>query len=854
MTALVVPGPGPGWFAAHLRAALLAPEPADATAVRPRPTPASLRDFLHALRQSAGGFAEGMASIPADIVRAPGMFASGGPALQTIGRGQVRSVPLPSAGQYLDAATSVLAHPLERAASAAGDVVAGGPPQGVSEQSFRTLGFVPGNLAGWETTRVPAILRRLTGRARVARADRFRQALEAADAQHGRNQVVRNSFLGRPVRPEVAPLTVVPPNPIAKLPSEMSPVEREVNDALVSLGAVRSQQSRGTPIHPLEQSVKEKRYQEALTALGAAPAPGPAKPRLRAAWKTSDGRWFPGTDHGDAANVAAAAGYGPETLVDDGFVTPSGRYLTRDQAFKKHNVSVSSDINAAQVFGREEAPWFGLISEELPPGPAAPVTQGPGFPGLRQILNDQSGRLGPLYHGSPHKFDRFDISKIGEGEGAQSFGHGLYFAENPGVAQSYRDRLAGDPEILDLRVGGRSVGPKNGFDYSPRLNGKSLAALEDNIRSQLIEQLLIDQAELVGVGPNGVQEHAIKVLDDITRNYKNEWPEAVGAVKSLRAKLARPGGVSLKVNQPEGAMYKVELPDLDAEQMLDWDAPYSQQSPKVQEAIKGLMGGEPPANMTGERLHEILSGGVSNAGRLQIGGKPGYQFLRDDVRLPEAGGGWSSYPKHILDAVDEALHTSNGNITMARKYIANRPNLAHLPEARQQINDLLTRAEQAGVAYLHSPFTNQRQTAEALNKAGVPGIRYLDQGSRHMGGGTLEVIPASEAPGYAKKGKDGWVARVRSANGGALTWGPSFPSADAAKAWGEQKLNEGTRNYVLFSDQGINILERGNTGLKMLLGMAGAGAGVSAAPIVYRSLSGNPEPAPAASPGLLYRR
>jgi len=46
------------------------------------------------------------------------------------------------------------------------------------------------------------------------------------------------------------------------------------------------------------------------------------------------------------------------------------------------------------------------------------------------------------FHGSPHKFDRFDLSKIGTGEGAQAYGHGLYFAEKEGVAKAYRDQLA----------------------------------------------------------------------------------------------------------------------------------------------------------------------------------------------------------------------------------------------------------------------------------------------------------------------------------------------------------------------------------------------------------------------------
>lgn len=47
---------------------------------------------------------------------------------------------------------------------------------------------------------------------------------------------------------------------------------------------------------------------------------------------------------------------------------------------------------------------------------------------------------GPIraYHGSPYNFDKFDLAKIGEGQGAQSYGHGLYFAENEATAKSYK--------------------------------------------------------------------------------------------------------------------------------------------------------------------------------------------------------------------------------------------------------------------------------------------------------------------------------------------------------------------------------------------------------------------------------
>jgi len=50
------------------------------------------------------------------------------------------------------------------------------------------------------------------------------------------------------------------------------------------------------------------------------------------------------------------------------------------------------------------------------------------------------------YHGSPYDFDAFDNGKIGTGEGAQSYGYGLYFAEHPEVAENYAVRQ----EIADL--------------------------------------------------------------------------------------------------------------------------------------------------------------------------------------------------------------------------------------------------------------------------------------------------------------------------------------------------------------------------------------------------------------------
>lgn len=50
------------------------------------------------------------------------------------------------------------------------------------------------------------------------------------------------------------------------------------------------------------------------------------------------------------------------------------------------------------------------------------------------------------YHGTVPVFDKFDAAKIGTGEGAQAYGHGINLAEQPAVAESYKQALlAKDP-------------------------------------------------------------------------------------------------------------------------------------------------------------------------------------------------------------------------------------------------------------------------------------------------------------------------------------------------------------------------------------------------------------------------
>lgn len=54
-------------------------------------------------------------------------------------------------------------------------------------------------------------------------------------------------------------------------------------------------------------------------------------------------------------------------------------------------------------------------------------------------------------HASPHSFRKFSTDFMGKGEGAQAYGWGLYFAENPEVNRSYLNQFAQDKATWRFR-------------------------------------------------------------------------------------------------------------------------------------------------------------------------------------------------------------------------------------------------------------------------------------------------------------------------------------------------------------------------------------------------------------------
>jgi hypothetical protein len=227
-----------------------------------------------------------------------------------------------------------------------------------------------------------------------------------------------------------------------------------------------------------------------------------------------------------------------------------------------------------------------------------------------RTLGTQTGTV--VWHGSPHKFDKFDSSKIGTGEGAQAYGHGLYLADDPKVAGSYKDQLAG----WKVPEGWSDKYPETARGYIRAMVGDVATGRE-------------------------TPEHAAKAI-----GYANANMRGYDA-KQLAKELAE------AADYAKGSLYKVDLPDEHIAKMLDWDKPLSQQAPEVREAMKNLVGKDALGRPTRSTLNEDQAGRwayetlqrdrsqnlASKA--LQQQGIPGIRYLDGGSR--GAGQGTSNY-------------------------------------------------------------------------------------------------------------------------------------------------------------------------------------------------------------------
>jgi hypothetical protein len=259
-----------------------------------------------------------------------------------------------------------------------------------------------------------------------------------------------------------------------------------------------------------------------------------------------------------------------------------------------------------------------------------------------RMTNEAANFLAPIvYHGSPHLFSKFDASKIGTGEGAQAYGHGLYFADSPGVAKSYADKLSSidgyRPEVADAVFRHLS---------------------EDGVHGK----------DAISWGAFASKTNQQQFRNVFAANPAGTWEKVPPKIRSAVEK------------EFEGNIYKVDIPDSVVAKMLDWDKPLSQQAPEVQRALEPIVAP-----------------------------------IRAEMAKP-AGAGW-------------------GDFAAPQKYDPTGKELLHL----------IAKDKSMSAQNVLSGGFGPEASARARSM-GIPGIRYLDQGSRGAGAGTSNyvVFPGNE--------------------------------------------------------------------------------------------------------------
>ena len=297
-----------------------------------------------------------------------------------------------------------------------------------------------------------------------------------------------------------------------------------------------------------------------------------------------------------------------------------------------------------------------------------------------------------VWHGSPHTFEKFDLSKIGTGEGAQAYGHGLYLAESPDVAKGYKEALS-NPEVV-LKSG-------------ERISNPSIGTNEDVAKAWLEEQFLkgsatpfddaIARLNKLKVAANNPQQ--FEGAAEILNQWKNE-----GATVDLG-----------------GSLYKVDLPDEQIAKMLDWDKPLSEQAPEIQNAVAPLIEAAKRSypnmstDLAGKHLYQLYSahrGGnaASNQKASQAlfeAGIPGIQYL--DQASRGAGEGTRNYVV-FSDEIPQILERNGQPVAQAlRNYEAPK---------QATLQDVVSPIEQRGVTL--DVYESNKKPLMTLSRIEVP--------------------------------------------------------------------------------------------------------------------------------------
>ena len=202
---------------------------------------------------------------------------------------------------------------------------------------------------------------------------------------------------------------------------------------------------------------------------------------------------------------------------------------------------------------------------------------------LAEALARKQETIEPVFHGSPHDFDRFSMQNIGTGEGAQAYGHGMYFADSEDVARIYRDKLTPSPGV--------EAGP-----YTTKLQYKS--EVFERVMQKHPEANRAEVARMAENYTNAYWARAEKFKDEKDAVLHKAWldgqREFEGRLVNNPAYNSSGAGLyaldeiadmpTPKWVETPGRMYQTRI-KASPDELLDWDAPIADMPQAIQNKI-----------------------------------------------------------------------------------------------------------------------------------------------------------------------------------------------------------------------------------------------------------------------------
>jgi len=321
----------------------------------------------------------------------------------------------------------------------------------------------------------------------------------------------------------------------------------------------------------------------------------------------------------------------------------------------------------------------------------------------RYASNTPKSQLGMVsYHGSPHKWDRVDLSKVGTGEGAQIKGWGIYSGQEKDVGLDYQHGLSQmeiDPESVIIE--GKNV--SEWFDEVQKESYRSSNPTPQHEKMSMLQNLQL------GEHPESIIRTAKEdeLSDESIKWFSNKFGDKYG--------------------DAPGYLYELDIPDESVATMLDLDKPLSEQEASVKSAINLEELNPYQSKLDDYTLEMSDKYGTDNFERIMTDyDKEAYLQLQNDVErygFSDQSTGDEIYKKLV-------------------KRVQSESRLGGLPLSESQA---------------------QKQVSLMLLKKGVKGNKYLDAGSREGGKGTQNIVSFDEGDIKVVKRNDKVIAPKKEA-------------------------------------------------------------------------------------------